>query len=368
MKQTLFLLIAATVTACAQTVPEGEFRLAGNIENLPDSAVLCLYETQGSLSRTIAADTLRDGTFSFRDTVSVPKAVQISLRVGDYHGGTLDVWVAPGKCVRIRGKSPEAWTWEVVSGIPEQQDEDACRALVEPEIRALNRFQNVLNTPEEVARYMELFGQMSAKTVRWMQTTPVTKVWINKLAECARLLQHGIGTDCLDEMLTLYDRLPEEWRLSRTGRVVGGYLRPASTVGVGDLLADGDLYDVDGGRHRLSEFIGKYILLDFWSRGCGPCLQAIPELREVAERYADRVEVVSISQDPEHVWKAYVAAQKLTGNQWNELLDANTGLGARYRVTGIPHFVLIAPDGRIQDVWTGYGKGSLLEKIEENIV
>ena len=31
------------------------------------------------------------------------------------------------------------------------------------------------------------------------------------------------------------------------------------------------------------------------------------------------------------------------------------------------HFVLIAPDGRIQDVWQGYGKGSLLEKMEQNI-
>ena len=36
-------------------------------------------------------------------------------------------------------------------------------------------------------------------------------------------------------------------------------------------------------------------------------------------------------------------------------------------VKEIPHFVLIAPDVRIQDVWQGYGKGSLLEKMEQNI-
>ena len=127
------------------------------------------------------------------------------------------------------------------------------------------------------------------------------------------------------------------------------------------------LYDADGNLHRLAEFIGKYILLDFWSAGCGPCVQAIPELQEIARKYAGRVAVVSISQDPKPVWKEFIAEKQLVGNQWNELVDGDTGLGMRYGVKEIPHFVLIAPDVRIQDVWQGYGKGSLLEKMEQNI-
>ena len=76
---------------------------------------------------------------------------------------------------------------------------------------------------------------------------------------------------------------------------------------------------------------------------------------------------MSISQDPKPVWKEFIAEKQLVGNQWNELVDGDTGLGMRYGVKEIPHFVLIAPDGRIQDVWQGYGKGSLQEKIAENI-
>ena len=41
--------------------------------------------------------------------------------------------------------------------------------------------------------------------------------------------------------------------------------------------------------------------------------------------------------------------------------DANWGLKE------IPHFVLVDAHGRMQDVWQGYGKGSLLEKMEQNI-
>jgi len=200
-----------------------------------------------------------------------------------------------------------------------------------------------------------------------MQTAPVTEVWMNRFAECARFLLYGIGTAHKAEMLALYDRMTEEQRQSPTGRRIDACLNPVATVGVGDRMADGDLYDIDGDVHHLAEFLGKYILLEFGSKGCGACLEAIPELKEIAERCKDRVAVVNISLDPEPEWKEFIAEKQLAGNQWNELVDGDTGLGSRYGVKGIPHFVLIAPDGRIQDVWQGYGKGSLQEKIAENI-
>ena len=368
MKQPLSLLFAAVAaTACAPAVPAGEFRIVGKIGNVPDGAVVRLYEPQGQMLRGIGVDTLAGGRFFFRHTVAFPKVVQISVTVGDYRGGTLDVWVAPGKRIEVRGEDKQAWLWEAASDIAEQADEDMYRALVEPQICELNWFQDMLNTQQDFARYMELFGQVSEKTVRRMQTAPVTRVWLNKLAECARLLQFGIGTAHKGEMLALYDRMTEEQRQSPMGRRIDAYLNPAPAVGAGDRLVDGDLYDADGNLHRLAEFIGKYILLDFWSAGCGPCVQAIPELQEIARKYAGRVAVVSISQDPKPVWKEFIAEKQLVGNQWNELVDGDTGLGMRYGVKEIPHFVLIAPDVRIQDVWQGYGKGSLLEKMEQNI-
>ena len=112
---------------------------------------------------------------------------------------------------------------------------------------------------------------------------------------------------------------------------------------------------------------GKYILLDFWSKGCGPCVASIPELKEIEEQYKEQLEVVSISSDTEASWKEAVAELKLTGNQWNELRQGTTGLAAAYRVRGIPHYVLIAPDGKVKKMWFGYGKGSLKAKMKELI-
>ena len=79
------------------------------------------------------------------------------------------------------------------------------------------------------------------------------------------------------------------------------------------------------------------------------------------------MEVVSISSDTEASWKEAVAELKLTGNQWNELRQGTTGLAAAYRVRGIPHYVLITPDGKVKKMWSGYGKGSLKAKMKELI-
>ena len=95
MKQPLSLLVAAVAaTACAPAVPAGEFRIVGKIENVPDGAVVRLYEPQGQMLRGIGVDTLAGGRFSFRDTVAFPKVVQISVTVGGYRSGNHRRWGA----------------------------------------------------------------------------------------------------------------------------------------------------------------------------------------------------------------------------------------------------------------------------------
>lgn len=45
--------------------------------------------------------------------------------------------------------------------------------------------------------------------------------------------------------------------------------------------------------------------------------------------------------------------------------NTNTGLGAAYQVKGIPHYVMISPEGKVLQMWSGYGKGKLKQKRGE---
>ena len=62
----------------------------------------------------------------------------------------------------------------------------------------------------------------------------------------------------------------------------------------------------EGVEHRLSEFtVGdKYVMVDFWASWCGPCRAAIPHVRELYNKYSDRVNFIAVSLDKEEdAWR-----------------------------------------------------------------
>ena len=127
-------------------------------------------------------------------------------------------------------------------------------------------------------------------------------------------------------------------------------------------MADTELFDLDGKIHHLTDFNGKYILLDFWSSGCGPCIMALPEMKEIQEQYKERLTIISLSSDTKSRWKAASAKHEMTWQNLNDLKQT-AGLYAKYGVRGIPNYVLISPEGKIMKIWSGYGKGSLKLKM-----
>ena len=108
---------------------------------------------------------------------------------------------------------------------------------------------------------------------------------------------------------------------------------------------------------------GKFVLLDFWSDGCGPCIMAQPELKAVSEEYKDKLEVVSLNLQDKKGWKKVSEKHPITWHNWSDLKGFN-GLGAVYGVRSIPHFVMISPEGKILDSWSGYGKDHLKSKVK----
>ena len=205
------------------------------------------------------------------------------------------------------------------------------------------------------------------KELEYMKEASISKVWIDKLLLYASMMKYETVMPYKEEVKSLYARMPETEKQTDAGQEITAYIYPPSVAGIGDMMVDGELYDVNDSLRHISEFAGRFILLDFWSSGCGPCVESIPEMEKVIDTYKDRMTVISISEDPKARWKEYVKTKGMGGNQWNELRRGRTGLAVSYQVKGIPHYVLIAPSGKIQDMWSGYGSGSLLEKVKKNL-
>lgn len=402
MKKQLFggLCAALILMSCVTTVPDNEYRIEGTLVGVPDSTVISLYQDNGDLLEEVQSDTVVGGRFCFGDTLSTPRSVWLLCVAPGFPSNYLEVCVAPGERVQVTGHDKLINLWEVQSNLTEQAElngfTDCARDLLRQQtLCSLQRdslMQALMNVQQagtlDMATFQQINGlsdslqrlffrleyQISRKTVAYMRTVPYSGLWMDKLLQQAELVRNASTGDLFKDFQALeqpvkelYDTLPDSVKQTVDAQRICNLLYPPQSVEVGDEMADGPLYDSEGKEHHLAEFKGKYILLDFWSRGCGPCLQSIPELERISTVYADRLAVISISSDPEEVWKAFLKEKGLKGHQWNELRNDGGGLASAYNVRGIPHYVLIAPDGKVAAMWSGYGKGSLERKMKESL-
>ena len=85
---------------------------------------------------------------------------------------------------------------------------------------------------------------------------------------------------------------------------------------------------------------------------------AIPELAALSREMQDKLVVVSINLDRESVWKKVSKEHGITWTDWNDPKGASGGVRA-YGTAGLPTFVLVSPEGTVDNIWTGYRKGVL---------
>ncbi len=112
------------------------------------------------------------------------------------------------------------------------------------------------------------------------------------------------------------------------------------------------------------EMEGKFVMIDFWATWCGPCKRAIPKINEWAEMYKDQMVVVGLSDETE----AKVNSMKTPVMEYYSAIDTQKRLKNIYQVTGIPHIVVIDPNGIVR--WQGFpflGGHELTEQVLEDL-
>ena len=123
---------------------------------------------------------------------------------------------------------------------------------------------------------------------------------------------------------------------------------------------DFTVLDWDGNEAKLSDYIGKPIVLNFWAHWCGPCQMEMPEFNAVYEKLDGQVTFLMV-----HVGAAVDdGKEKVTegGFSFPVLFDADSQAAAIYGITAYPTTFFIDAQGNLQAYYVGAMDGELLQQ------
>jgi len=133
-----------------------------------------------------------------------------------------------------------------------------------------------------------------------------------------------------------------------------------AVVGVGDIapeISSTQTFNAPTRRVSIGQFRGRVVLIDFWATWCGPCVATIPHLQKLHDKYASKGLVVIGQTDG----SSRNLAQFIKQKKMTYIISVGAQLAPpQYAVRGIPHAVVIAPDGKI--LWKGH-PGALQEQV-----
>ncbi len=329
----------ATVTGYSPALKDGTLVLAG-------------IGISGSV-----VDTVQSGRFAFTLPVEELSSGFLSLVGEGCPNFSFSLMMKPDVTIKLTGTDCIYPLWKVESPIPEQQTlnrvTEHCRDVIKELIQIVENRDRV--------KLDSISMELTKQQMDILSSLPVDAASLNVLWRISRMLINMKDFPYVEQLKDLEKsflaRAPKGFEAELAE--IHTYIYPPQILQVGDKAVDAELFDMQGNTHHLLEDLtdGRYLLLDLWGIGCGPCRMAEPEMREVYERMKDKLEIVGINEDKISSWKNSDFSKRIVWKNWNDG-KMGSSISSRYCDEGaVPYYVLISPEGRILWKTVGYGIG-----------
>jgi thiol-disulfide isomerase/thioredoxin len=121
--------------------------------------------------------------------------------------------------------------------------------------------------------------------------------------------------------------------------------------------------DLDGKKVALKDCRGKVVVLDFWYRGCGWCVRAMPQMKQIASHFKGKPVVVFGMNTDRKLEDAKFVVEKMKLNYANLRAE---GLPAKFKVQAFPTLLIVDQKGVVRDIHVGYS-ATLKEEVVRSV-
>ena len=123
---------------------------------------------------------------------------------------------------------------------------------------------------------------------------------------------------------------------------------------------------LDGSEHRLDEYAGKWIVINYWSTTCAPCLQEIPELEDFHARHHEKDAVV-LGVNYEDIKRSWLLDFIDSINMSYPVLLAKPDMPTPFGpIIMLPTTYIISPEGKFMGQQRGAITAEMLDKYLEH--